>query len=104
MFYIVNNFLELTVLSFIIRLEDVENGATCLEIAMEIPKIVLNTFNGKGKRKNVFEKKNVLYRGKRICIDPFPNTHFGTREFFMQLFRYQKYIISCGHVAFRVHK
>ena len=110
MFYTVNNFLELTVPSFIIRLEGVKNGATCLEIAMEIPKIVLNTFNGKGKRKNVFEKKNVLYRGKRICIDPFPNTHLGpeslnnTKEFFMQLFRYQKYIISCDHVAFRVHK
>ena len=55
MFYIVNNFLELTVPSFIIRLEDGENGATCLEIAMEIPKIVLNTFNGKGHiKENVF--------------------------------------------------
>ena len=53
--YIVNSFLELTVPSFIIRLEDVENGATCLEIAMEIPKIVLNTFNGKGHiKENVF--------------------------------------------------
>ena len=31
MFYIVNNFSELTVPSFIIRLEDVENGATCLD-------------------------------------------------------------------------
>ena len=86
--FIVNNFLELTVPSFIIRLEDVENGATCLEIAMEIPKIVLNTFNGKG-----------AHKGKRICTDPFPNTHLGleslnnTKEFFMQLFRYQKYII-----------
>ena len=97
MFYIGNNFLELTVLSFIIRLEDVENGVTCLEIAMEIPKIVLNIFNGK-------------HKGKRICIDPFPNAHLGpeslnnTKKFFMQLFQYQKYIISCGHVAFRVHK
>ena len=41
--------------SFIFRLEDVENGAKCLEIAMEIPKIVLNTFNGKGRiKENVF--------------------------------------------------
>ena len=41
--------------SFIFRLEDVENGATCLEIAMEIPKIVLNTFNRKGCiKENVF--------------------------------------------------
>ena len=48
MFYIVNHFLELTVPSFIIRLEDVENGATCPEIAMKIPKIVLNTINGRG--------------------------------------------------------
>ena len=41
--------------SFIFRLEDVENGATCLEIAMEISKIVLNTFNGKGRiKENVF--------------------------------------------------
>ena len=48
MFYIVNNFLELTVPSFIIRFEDVENGATYLEIAMEIPKIVLNTLTGRG--------------------------------------------------------
>ena len=42
--------------SFIFRLEDNENGATCLEIAMEIPKIVLNTFNRKG-----CIKENVLY-------------------------------------------
>ena len=55
MFYIGNNFLELTVSSFIIRLEDVENGVTCLEIAMEIPKLVLNTFNGKERiKENVF--------------------------------------------------
>ena len=55
MFYIGNNFLELTVLSFIIRLEDVENGVTCLEIAMEIPKIVLNTFNRNWRiKENVF--------------------------------------------------
>ena len=40
--------------SFIIRLEDVENGATCLKIAMEIPKIVLNTFNGKGHIKETY--------------------------------------------------
>ena len=41
--------------SFIFRMEDVENGATCLEIAMEILKIVLNTFNGKGRiKENVF--------------------------------------------------
>ena len=69
---------------------------------MEIPKIVLNTFNGIGG--------GGAHKGKRICIDPFPNTHLAleslnnTKEFFMQLFRYQKYIISCGHVAFRVHK
>ena len=72
MFYIVNNFLELTVLSFIIRLEDVENGATCLEIAMEIPKIVLNTFNGKGKRKNVFEKKPYYIEENVFVLIPFP--------------------------------
>ena len=41
--------------SFIFRMEDVENGATCLEIAMVIPKIVLDTFNGKGRiKENVF--------------------------------------------------
>ena len=41
--------------SFIFRLENVENGATSLEIAMEIPKIILNTFNGKGRiKENVF--------------------------------------------------
>ena len=61
MFYIVNSFLELTVPSFIIRLEDVENGATCLEITMEIPKIVLNTFNGKGQIKE-----------KVLVLIPFP--------------------------------
>ena len=39
----------------VFRLEDVENGATCLEIGMKIPKIVLDTFNGKGRIKvNVF--------------------------------------------------
>ena len=55
MFYIVYNFLELTVAIFKIRLEDVESGATCLEIAMEISKIVLRTFNGKGHiKENVF--------------------------------------------------
>ena len=55
MFHIGNNFLELTVPSFIIRSEDVENRVTCLEIAMEIPKIVLNTFNGEGRiKENVF--------------------------------------------------
>ena len=55
MLYIGNNFLELTVPSFIIRLEDVENGVTCLEIAMEILKIVLNSFNGKGRiKENIF--------------------------------------------------
>ena len=53
MFYIGNNFLELTVPNFIIRFEDVENGVTCLEIAMEIPKLVLNTFNGKGRIKEI---------------------------------------------------
>ena len=72
MFYIVNSFLELTVPSFIIRLEDVENGATCLEIAMEIPKIVLNTFNGKGKRKNVFEKKKYYIEENVFVLIPFP--------------------------------
>ena len=72
MFYIVNNFLELTVPSFIIRLEDVENGATCLEIAMEIPKIVLNRFNGKGKRKNVFEKKTYYIEENVFVLIPFP--------------------------------
>ena len=41
--------------SFIYRLEDVENGATWLEIGMKIPKIVLNTFNAKGRiKENVF--------------------------------------------------
>ena len=55
MFYTGNNFLELTVPSFIIRLEDVENGATCPEIGMKIPKIVLNTLNGKSRiMENVF--------------------------------------------------
>ena len=38
-------FLRTNLPSFIFRLEDVENGATCLEIGMKIAKIVLNTFN-----------------------------------------------------------
>ena len=85
--------------SFIYRLEDAENSATCPEIGMKIPKIVLNTFKGKGRIKETC-----------ICIEPFPNTHSvleslnNTKKFLKQSFRYQKYNISCGHVAFRVHK
>ena len=40
-----------TVSSFIYRLKDVENAATCPEIGTKTPKIVLNTFKGKERIK-----------------------------------------------------